>query len=700
MKKWTNKEDKLLKEAVASQQNLKGVCRALRLSKYLVEKRMDELGLDFSQDEIKLTQIKQADRTYRQRYEDAVSRITDLEQALKAQTSLDGVSIKPYKIKPVKLSNTSEAVAVALLSDWHYEEVVKPQSVNHLNEFNEAVAQSRLKQVFITIVKYLNLHKRETHIERMVLALLGDFISGGIHDELKESNTLLPIEAIWKVQNHIASGINYILENTDVKLTIPCSPGNHCVTDDTEILTDKGWKKAKNISEDDIVASFSKESGVISYDKAEALEKFQARGAYKIKGKHKNEIVTPKHNLVIGGNFMRAEDYVGGYRDDFRHAGFINGSGINLSSNELRLLTWVVMDGTLVDNAKYVKGSTKKRVQFKLSKKRKIDSLCELLDRMKIKYSIKKATMSETNILQPYLIRIYGDWARKIFSMLNDEKVLPKSFKDLSREQLITVLKTIQITDGRESGDSIEWSSICKQNIDIIQIACITNGIPCKFKTYKEFGGFENRKTLYVANIYINGFNVNKVQKVENVYTNRKFNFVGIQTKNGTIITRRQGVVNFTGNSRITVKQRVATDHGNSLEWLMYLNLAEHYKGNDRVEFVVNEGYHTYLDIYDFTIRFHHGQALRYQGGVGGIYIPVNKAINQWNKSKRADLDCFGHFHQMKNAGTFISNGSLIGWNSFAIRIKADFEKPKQAFFLVDKKYFVNCIRPIVLNGA
>jgi hypothetical protein len=378
MKKWTKKEDKLLKEAVTSQGNLKDVCRALQLSEYLVKKRMSYLNLEFPKDEIKITQFKQTDRTYRQRYEEAVAKITDLESQLKANSELRKLSIKPYKIKPVKSDGKSEAVAVTLLSDWHYEEVVKPQGVNFLNDFNEDVAKERIRKCFITIVKYLNLHKKETHIEKMILALLGDFISGGIHDELKEGNTLLPIEAIWKVQKHITSGINYILENSCVKLVIPCSPGNH---------------------------------------------------------------------------------------------------------------------------------------------------------------------------------------------------------------------------------------------------------------------------------------------------------------------------------GRTTVKQRIATDHGNSLEWLMYLNLAKYYEGNNRVEFVVNEGYHTYIDIYDYTIRFHHGQALRYQGGVGGIYIPVNKAINQWNKAKKADLDCFGHFHQMKNGGTFISNGSLIGWNSFAIRIKTDFEKPKQTFFLIDKKYFVNCVRPIILNG-
>lgn len=377
MKKWTKKEVEYLRDNPSKSSN--EVAQILNRSEDSVRNKRKRLGLiEFVVNDIKSTQEKQESQSYKRRYEDAVSRITSLEKELKADKEIQGNPILTYKIDPVLSKGNSEATVVMLLSDWHYEEIVKPQSVNHLNEYNEEIASARINNLFQTIVKFVKIHQAETHIQTMVLALLGDFISGTIHDELKEGNILLPIEAIWKVQNHIASGIKFILDNTELELIIPCSPGNH---------------------------------------------------------------------------------------------------------------------------------------------------------------------------------------------------------------------------------------------------------------------------------------------------------------------------------SRITEKQRIATEHGNSLEWLMYMNLKHYFEKEPRVTFIVNEGYHTYVDIYDYTIRFHHGHSIRYGGGVGGIYIPVNKAIAQWNKSKRADLDCFGHYHQMKNDGSFVSNGSLIGWNSFAIRIKADYEKPKQAFFLVDKKRFVICVRPIILNG-
>lgn len=158
-------------------------------------------------------------------------------------------------------------------------------------------------------------------------------------------------------------------------------------------------------------------------------------------------------------------------------------------------------------------------------------------------------------------------------------------------------------------------------------------------------------------------------------------------------------VVCHAGNhSRITQKTHFANEQGNSLEFYMYHHLKQLFAGNKRVKFVIATGYHTYLDVYGHVIRLHHGHTVKYGGGVGGIYIPVNKAIAQWNKGRRCDLDVFGHFHQLRDGGNFVCNGSLIGYNSFALSIKADYEPAKQAFFLIDKKRGKTLQAPIWLD--
>lgn len=151
-------------------------------------------------------------------------------------------------------------------------------------------------------------------------------------------------------------------------------------------------------------------------------------------------------------------------------------------------------------------------------------------------------------------------------------------------------------------------------------------------------------------------------------------------------------------HARTTMKTRFASENGHSLEYLMYLHLAAYFRHEPRVQFIIPDGMHSYLQVYDTTIRFQHGHAIKYGGGVGGIYIPVNKAIAQYNKGRHADLDVFGHFHQMRDGGNFVANGSLIGYNAFALSIKADYEKPKQALFLMDKTRGRTCLWPIFVS--
>jgi hypothetical protein len=151
-------------------------------------------------------------------------------------------------------------------------------------------------------------------------------------------------------------------------------------------------------------------------------------------------------------------------------------------------------------------------------------------------------------------------------------------------------------------------------------------------------------------------------------------------------------------HARTTKTTRFGTENGHSLEYLLYRHLEAYYRSEPRVQIHVAEGMHSYLNIYNHTVRFQHGHAIKYNGGVGGIYIPVNKAIGQWNKAKTVDLDVFGHFHQLRDGGNFICNGSMIGYNTFALSIKADYEPPKQTLFMIDKDKGRTCLWPILFK--
>ena len=165
------------------------------------------------------------------------------------------------------------------------------------------------------------------------------------------------------------------------------------------------------------------------------------------------------------------------------------------------------------------------------------------------------------------------------------------------------------------------------------------------------------------------------------------------QTKLNLVIPCHVG-----NHSRITHKVHLSNEQGNSLEYIMYHYLADYFKKEKRIKWIIAEGYHSYVQIYDKTLRLHHGHAIKFGGGVGGLTIPVQKSIAQWNKIKWADFDCFGHLHTQMDGKNFLSNGCNIGYNAFAVSIKADFDTPRQTFFLIDKKRGKTVVAPIVYS--
>ena len=140
------------------------------------------------------------------------------------------------------------------------------------------------------------------------------------------------------------------------------------------------------------------------------------------------------------------------------------------------------------------------------------------------------------------------------------------------------------------------------------------------------------------------------------------------------------------GNHGRTTEKLRTNEADTSYEHHLYLTMrAAETKPN--VRWQIGEGHLNYLDLDGFKVRFCHGHAIRHQGGIGGIHVPLNKAIAAWDVSERADLTCIGHWHQFSwsRIGRYVTNGSVIGHSAYAVRIKVPgAEPPCQAAFVVD----------------
>lgn len=153
-------------------------------------------------------------------------------------------------------------------------------------------------------------------------------------------------------------------------------------------------------------------------------------------------------------------------------------------------------------------------------------------------------------------------------------------------------------------------------------------------------------------------------------------------------------------HTRITKSFRTRKRAQKSYEWILYEMLVRWYmmKNEKRIKFILPRGQFNWLKIYDRDIRQHHGDIFRYQGGVNGVTVPLNKAITQLNKARHADLDIIGHWHQRLSGKDFCLNGSLIGYSNYSEWIKADYELPQQSFCIMHPRYGRTADFPIILE--
>ncbi len=124
---------------------------------------------------------------------------------------------------------SGQATAVFLLSDWHIEEAVDPKAVGGLNAYSVDIAWTRAKQCAKSIVWLLEAKRHEAKIEDVVVALLGDFITGLV--PTSDSSLLRevgPARAAALAQEMLGEVLRYVAKEAGARrILVPCVGGNH-----------------------------------------------------------------------------------------------------------------------------------------------------------------------------------------------------------------------------------------------------------------------------------------------------------------------------------------------------------------------------------------------------------------------------------------------------------------------------------------
>jgi len=460
---------------------------------------------------------------------------------------------------------------------------------------------------------------------------------------ISKPNEMRVMEQIEGVKNLLAWMQNVM----DVKIVF--HTGNHCFSLDTEVLTkDRGFVLFKDLTSDDLIAQFDEDKKITFEKPISYIAKSYEGNMYTIENSYTRQCVTDMHDVVAFDNGKmikkKAKDFT---LEDVRRiplCGEVGWHDYDISDDMLRFVVNFIMDGCLVLDSKYNPKSKKVRLQFKISKQRKIDRLIDILDRLEVNHTLRECKKTGVNILQPYYIRIYGDAAKDMASILGHKKEMPTWFKELSKRQVEIVLDEIEQTDGHKHDGGIAWTTTSVNDANIIQEICHLNGIVAN-RVLKDssHSGFKNGKQQYHLRI-----NKEVPMPTKKSITEKHYNGMVycVEMPLGTVITRLNGKVAFSGNCKriedYVIRQAPELYHNNKLEKLLMLE-------DMGIDYVAD-----YRFMRFGKLNIAHGHHI-----VKGIFAPVSPARGVFTKTNTSTL--ISHVHRTSEHMESDMNGNVIG---------------------------------------
>lgn len=143
-------------------------------------------------------------------------------------------------------------------------------------------------------------------------------------------------------------------------------------------------------------------------------------------------------------------------------------------------------------------------------------------------------------------------------------------------------------------------------------------------------------------------------------------------------------------HSRVTKKIQHANGYKMSYEWLMYQNIKRECEAAGLpITFNLPESEMAVVNTQDNRrFLFIHGFQIKSSGSgtVCGIYPALNRLCMKWDKIFHQDKIYLGHFHSCVSIPNAMVNGSIIGYNSFALTNGFGYERPAQQYEVYDTK--------------
>lgn len=339
--------------------------------------------------------------------------------------------------------------------------------------------------------------------------------------------------------------------------------------EDTEVLTDKGWVSATEITESHKVAQLNDDQEVFFESPLEIIKETYNGPMCHVTARKLDALVTPNHRFL-------------GYSDSTKK-GMRFVTADTLTETELRLPLSGIFDGPkIIEKAwaqlfiafladGYHEQSSKSCTAFHFRKQRKIDRIQEILKECGLEYRLLK-NKDGTCVIKTSRLDFFKDFD-------------PAMALSLSLETKLTMLREIEYWDGSPSGTSLVKQAYFittknKNLADFYQLLAITSGWGCSYKLINDSRNAD-WSMLYGLNIVESRdrYSLSTPEKNQGSLKVDTVDYSGtvfcLKTSSSNFLVKHRGYTYFTGNSAGCVVTTSLADMKDLVAWLRKLDPRE-----------------------------------------------------------------------------------------------------------------------------
>lgn len=258
----------------------------------------------------------------------------------------------------------------------------------------------------------------------------------------------------------------------------------YCFSEDTEVLTNNGWKYYKDLNNTDNVATLNLKNENIEYQVFKKHEK-QYKGDMIHFGGRYDLLVTPEHRIVyknsdINSNILiNRVDYISKLRGQIKIpvSGKNNKIDYKIDDSMIKLIAWIIAEGHIDTKLNHIKLGQRESNAYKLR---------NILDDLNFEYTEKTIEANKVSKITKQNYNTFYIKAKsrdKILPYLN-HKNIPEWVENLSTRQFNIFLDELIETDGCIVGPtSSHFYTSTKSVADKLQKLLIQNGNKCIITT-------------------------------------------------------------------------------------------------------------------------------------------------------------------------------------------------------------------------